>query len=112
MADDTRALDAQLVEQLDDALGVCADVDAVCQRPIASTMSEEIDDDESMTRWYERNDVTPQMSRRREAVQKDDGVPGASRSGGVVVDARAGEVEEFTAHGAYCVAWAREDVRG
>src|SRR5215510_5034194 len=52
------------------------------------------------------------MSRCREAVQKDDGIAGASGSGGVVVDARAGEVEEFTAHGARCIAWAREDVRG
>jgi hypothetical protein len=105
VSDDARALDAQLVEELDDPLGVRTNVDAASQRPIASPVSEKIDDDESMARRHERNDVAPQVSRRREAVQKDDGVSGASRSRGVVVNARAGEVEEFTAHNARCVAW-------
>jgi hypothetical protein len=59
VSDDARALDTQLVEQLDDAFGVGADADAVCQWPIASAVSEEIDDDESMARRHERNDVTP-----------------------------------------------------
>ena len=90
VANETCAIDAELVEELDDAFGMGADVDAVCQWPIASTVSEEIDDDESVARRHERNDVTPQMSRCREAVQKDDGIAGASGSGGVVVDARAG----------------------
>jgi hypothetical protein len=38
------------------------------------------------------------MARGRESVEKDDWLTDASRPGGVVVEARAAEIDELTAH--------------
>ena len=74
----------------DDALGVGANVDGACERTVAATVAEQVDDDDAMPRRHERNDVAPEMARCRKAVQEHDGLTGAAGSGGVVVDARAG----------------------
>ena len=98
VTDDARALDAQLVEQLDDALGVRAHVDGARERTIAAPVAEQVEHDEAMPGGHERNDVVPQMARGRKSVDEHDRIAGAARSGGVVVEARAGEIEELTAH--------------
>jgi len=51
-----------------------------------------------MAARHERDDVAPEVTRRREAVEKHDGYAGAARSGGVVVDPRAAKIEKLTAH--------------
>lgn len=95
---DARALDAELIEHRDDAFRMGADVDGAIEWAVAASVAEQVSDDEPMARRHERYDVAPQMAGGRKAVQEDDWFAGAPRAGGVVVDARAGEVEEFTAH--------------
>ena len=41
-------VDAQLVEQLHDALGVGANVDGAIERTIAASVAQQIDDDDAM----------------------------------------------------------------
>ena len=98
VTDDARFFHIELVEHGDDAIGVRADVHRPAHGTIAAPEAEEIEDDEAMPRRHERNDVAPEMSRRRKTVHEDNGVPGAARTGGVVVDPRAVEIEKLTAH--------------
>ena len=72
-------------------------------------MTISIQDDEAMSRRHERNDVAPQMPGRRKAVYEDNGIPGATRAGGVVIDPCAVEIEKLTAHASGRFAWGRED---
>jgi hypothetical protein len=65
---------------------------------IASAESEEIDDDDAMPAGDVRHHVLPEVGRRRKAMEEDDRIPVAPRPGGVVVDASAGEIEEFSSH--------------
>ena len=51
-----------------------------------------------MARRHEWNDVAPEVARRGKPVQKHHGLAGAPSPGSVVVDARAGEIQELTAH--------------
>src|SRR5207237_1344471 len=95
---ETRAFDAQLIHQCNHTLGVRAHIDGAVQRTIAATVSKQVDDDDAMARRHERNDVAPQVSRRRKSVQKYDGIAPAAGAGGVVVESRAGEIEKLTAH--------------
>jgi len=105
------AFDPQLIEQRDHSFGMCAHVDSALEWTIASTVAEEIDDDDSMPGAHEGNDVVPEMPRSRESVEKHHGIAAAARSGGVVVESRAAEIEKLTAHGGTWIAWGGEDAR-
>jgi hypothetical protein len=102
VSDEARAIDAKLIEQCDRSLGVRADVDWVRAGPIAASVAEEIEDDQSVSGWHQRDDVAPQMARGREAVKKNHGYAGAARSCGVVVEPRAAKIEKLTAHAEPC----------
>jgi hypothetical protein len=68
------------------------------ERPIAASESEEIEDDEPMPWRHQRDDVAPEVARRRKAVEEDDGHAATARSCGVVVEPRAAKIEKLTAH--------------
>ena len=95
---DTRTRDSELIEDLDDAFSVGLRVHSVSSRPIAPAVAEQVEDDEAVSGWNERNDLVPQMARRRKTVDEYCGYSGAPRSGGVVIQPGAGEVEKLTAH--------------
>jgi len=98
VSDEACAVDAKLVEEGDSSFGVRADVDRMCQRPIAASEPEEIEDDEPVPAGHQRDDVAPKVTGRRKAVEEDDGHAGAARSCGVVVESRAAQIEKLTAH--------------
>lgn len=102
VSNDAGAFDAKVVEQRDHSFGVRADVDGACEGPIAASESEEVDDDQPVPGRHERDDIDPEMARRRETVEEQNGYAGAARSGGVVVDPRAAEIEKLTAHAEPC----------
>src|SRR4051812_25771108 len=85
VTDDARLRDAQLIEQLDDALGMCAHVDAALTRAIAAAVAEEIEHDETVAAGHERHDIAPQMTGGGETVDEHHGNTGAARSRRVVV---------------------------
>jgi hypothetical protein len=95
---DACALDSELIEYFDDAFSVSLRVYAVSARSVAPAISEQIEDDETVSWWNERNDLVPQMARRRKTMDEYRGYSGAPRSSGVVVQPGAGEVEKLTAH--------------
>ena len=109
VTNETCAFDPELIEQRDHSFGMCAHIDGALEWTIASAVTEEIDDDDSMPGGHEGNDVVPEMPRGRESVEKYHGIAAAARAGGVVVESRAGEIEKLTAHGGTWVAWGRED---
>ena len=80
------------------SLGMCTNVDGMRVRTIAAAVAQQVEHDEPVARWHERHDAAPQMARRGEAMEKHDGRARPSRTRRVVVDSRAGEVEEFAAH--------------
>jgi hypothetical protein len=88
---------------------VCLRVDATLARSIAATIAEEVEYDETMSSWNERNDFVPQMTRRRKSVDEHGRHSGTSCSGGVVVQPGAGEIEKLTAHASLGVASGAED---
>jgi hypothetical protein len=96
---DAGVVDSEYVEQLDNAVSMGTNSNGSAGGPIAPTVAEKIDHNYSMSCWYERYDVAPQMTRCREAMQEHDGLARASRAGRVVVELHAVEVDEFTAHG-------------
>jgi hypothetical protein len=98
MPNDTGVVDSEHVEQLDHTVSVGTNANGSTRGPIAPTIPEKIDDDDSVSGRYERYDVAPQMARCGESMQEHDGLPRASRAGGVVVQLYAVEVDEFTAH--------------
>jgi hypothetical protein len=102
VSDEARAIDAKLVEQRDRSLGVRADVDRVRAGPITASVAEEVEDDEAVAGWHQRDDVAPQVARCREAVKENHGYARAARSCGVVVEPRAAKIEELTAHAEPC----------
>ncbi len=112
MTDDARALDAQFVEQGDDAIGVRARVDGARQRTVAAPVAEEVEHDETMSRRHERNDFAPEMAGGRESVDEHDRIARAARAGGVVVETRARQIDELTAHASARLAWGGEDASG
>jgi hypothetical protein len=102
VSDEARALDAKFIEQCDRSFGVRADVDRMRAGPIAASVAEEVEDDQSVSGWHQRDDVTPQMARSGKAVKENHGHAGATRSCGVVIEARAAKIEELTAHAEPC----------
>ena len=64
-------------------------------RPVAATIAEQVEHDEPVSRRNERDDFVPQMARRRKSVDEHRGHSGTARSGGVVVQPGAGEVENI-----------------
>jgi hypothetical protein len=73
-------------------------VDATRTGPIAAAVAEEVEDYEAVAGRNERDDIVPQMARRRKSVNKHGWYSGASRAGRIVVQPSAGEVEKLTAH--------------
>ena len=61
MTDDARAIDPQLIEDLDDSFGVGLRVDAARSRPVAAAVAEEVEHDEPVSGRNERDDFIPQM---------------------------------------------------
>jgi hypothetical protein len=66
---------------------------------VASAIAEEVDDDDAVSGRDERDHLGPEVSRGREAVNQDDGLAGAARAGGVVIEACAVEVDKLAPHG-------------
>src|SRR5438309_7516778 len=95
---DTTAIDSQLVEKLDDPVCMCACADLARERTVASAKSEEVEDNQAVSGRHERDNVTPEVARRRKSVNEHNGYAGPARSSGVVVETRAGKVEKLTAH--------------
>jgi hypothetical protein len=89
---------SELVEERYDSRGVSPDVDGTGQRAVASSIAEEIDDDQPVSGWHQRYHVVPQVARSGEAVQEHDRLAGAACSGRVIVESRPTEIEELTAH--------------
>ena len=54
VTDDAGAIDPQLIEHLDDPLGVCLRVDAARSRPVAAAVAEQVEDNESVPGRNER----------------------------------------------------------
>src|SRR3954468_8942162 len=98
MAHDASALNPQLVQQLDHPLGMRSHVDAARFGTVAAPVAEEIHHHESVACGHEGDDFPPQMPGRGKAVHEDDWNAGTTRSGGVVIEPRAGEIEKFAAH--------------
>jgi hypothetical protein len=66
---------------------------------IAASVSEEVDYDNTMPFWNERNDLGPEMRRSRKPVKEDDRLTGTARSGSVVVEPSTVYVDKLTPHG-------------
>jgi hypothetical protein len=98
VADDACLVDTELVEDLDESVGVRARVDGTVERAIASSKAEEVEHHDAVARGHERNDVVPELARRRVAVDEHDRNASNARSVSVVLEPGAGHVEEFTAH--------------
>jgi len=94
----TREVYPEMIEHPDDSIGVRAEINSVRVGRITSSVTQQIQDDHAMSRGEERDDGAPQMTRRGEAVQQDDGFTCPTRPGGVVVEADSVQVEELTAH--------------
>jgi len=109
VTNDARTLDVQFVEHLHHALGMRMNADVASEWSVASAVAKQIEHDESVAGGHERHDVAPQMARGGEAVDEHDGPTGATRSGRVVVQARARQIEKLTAHANPGVASGRED---
>jgi hypothetical protein len=77
---------------------VSPDADVPALGEIAPSEAKEIDHDHAMTGRNMRHDILPKMRRGRKAVQEEDGISLAARARGVVVQPRAGEVEELASH--------------
>jgi hypothetical protein len=73
--------------------------DAPAARQLASSVPEEIGNNDPVTGRQARDDGRPQEGRGREAVQEQDWLSGAPRTGGIVIQAAVTEVDELTAHG-------------
>src|SRR5262249_310569 len=84
VAHDARARNSELIEDADDAFRVRANVDGAGERTITSAVAEQVEHDDAMARRRERDDVAPEMTRRRKAVEKHDRIAGAARSGRIV----------------------------
>jgi hypothetical protein len=99
VADETGRVDAQIVEEETQPFGMCGDRERGATRPVAASGAKLVEDDQSMSRRHERDNVMPEMRRAREAVEEDHRLARASGTGGIVVEPAAGHVDEFTAHG-------------
>jgi hypothetical protein len=98
VANDASVVDSEGVKEADDALGVGRNRDVAPFGTVAPAITEQVEHDEAVTRAHEGNDVGPQVRRGRKAVKKHDRLSTAAASGGVVVQARAAQVDELTSH--------------
>ena len=94
---DAGAIDLELVEQRDQALGVCADIDRMIEGTIASPVAEKVDHHQPVSRRHERYDLSPEVTGGGEAVNENDWLAGATGTRGVVIKPRAVEIEKLTA---------------
>ena len=104
VADEARPRDAEHVQELDKPARVAGDADVTGPRRIAAAEAEKIEHDDAMAGGKQRHELRPQMGRRGEAVDEHNGHSRAPCAGGVVVHARAREIEELTSH-AGALAW-------
>ena len=98
MPDDAGPLDSQRVEQSDDPLCVRVKREGSAGRRIAATEPQEVGDHEAVARWHLRDDIAPEVARRRKPVEEDDRLAGTTSSGSVVVESCAADIDELTAH--------------
>ena len=98
VANDACGLNSERVQKADYTRCVRAERQRRAARRVAATVAEQVDDDESMPRGHLRDDLTPQMPRRREAMQKYHWLSDATCSGSIVVKATAENIDELTAH--------------
>jgi len=98
VADDTCVVDRQRVEQSNDSFGVSTHTDIASGGSIAPSVAEEVDHDDAVSGGYKRDHLGPQVGRGWKAMKKNDGLAGSATSCGVVVESRAVDVDELTAH--------------
>jgi hypothetical protein len=96
--DETCPRDTQGVEDGDKTLRMRADADVPIRRRVAATESQKVEDNDAVTRRKQRDDIGPEVARGRKPVDEHHGYAATARPGGVVIDTRAGKVEEFTPH--------------
>jgi hypothetical protein len=58
----TREVDSEVVQYADDPVGMRSEIYATRIRRIAASVTQQIEDDHSMSRGQERYDATPQMA--------------------------------------------------
>jgi hypothetical protein len=68
-------------------------------RAIATAVTEKIDDNYAMALGNERNNLSPQVRRGRETMEKYDRLAGPASPGSVVVEPRSVYVDELSPHG-------------
>jgi hypothetical protein len=88
---------------------VRANVDRARERSIASAVAKQVEHNDAVAGWYERDDVAPETAGRRKPVDEYDRIAGAARAGRVIVEAGTGQIEELTAHQRPWIASRRED---
>ena len=91
-------IDAKRVEQSKDSFAMASDAVISLERRVASSKSQQIDDDDSVACGQLRDDIEPEMAGCREAVYEYDGLAASPASSGVVIDPFARDIDEFTAH--------------
>ena len=96
--DEAGAIDAEQVEQDEEAIGVRFDVERQVSRRVAAAVAEKIEHDDAASFREQRDQLLPEMGRRRETVNEHQRLAATSMPGGVVVEACAADVEEFAAH--------------
>jgi hypothetical protein len=98
VTDDACGLDAEVVHQQPDPIGVRRCRERRESGPVASAESEEVYDHEPVAFRHFPHDAVPEMRRGRESVQEDDRLARAARAGGVVVESRDTQVHKLAAH--------------
>jgi hypothetical protein len=98
VADDARVVDSKRIEETNDALGVPANGDVFPRGPIAAAITQQIDNDDTMTLRNQRNYIGPEVRGSREPMEKHDRLAGSTRTGSVVVESRAVDVDKLTSH--------------
>ena len=98
MPDERRVLDSERVHERHQPLGVTMKREIGRSGLVASSESEQIQHHHAVPFRQERNQFAPNVTGRREAVYKNDGLAGSPGPGSVVVKADAANVYEFAAH--------------
>jgi hypothetical protein len=98
MTDDTRGVDAEVVHQEADAIGVRWSRERGELRPVAFAEAEQIDDDNTVAFGHFAGDISPEVRRRGKPVQENDRLTRAARARGVVVESRDPEIHKLAAH--------------
>ncbi len=80
------------------AVSVALDAYIASQRLVAAAESQKVHDDDAMPVGHQGYDIAPNVRRGRKAVEKNEWLTGSSRTGGVVIQSRAAEVDKLTAH--------------